>query len=33
MKNDIRALAERYGIILIYLFGSQADKGRRYLEE
>jgi predicted nucleotidyltransferase len=32
MKNDIRVLAERYGIIFIYLFGSQSDKGRRYLE-
>ncbi|MBI5187627.1 MAG: nucleotidyltransferase domain-containing protein [Nitrospirae bacterium] len=30
--NDIKAIAERYGITLIYLFGSQADKGRRYLE-
>jgi predicted nucleotidyltransferase len=33
MKDkDIRALAERYHIALIYLFGSQADKGRGYLE-
>jgi predicted nucleotidyltransferase len=33
MKNkDIRALAERYGITIIYLFGSQADKGKKYLK-
>lgn len=31
-KEDIQDLAERYGITLIYLFGSQADRGRRYLE-
>ncbi len=33
MKNKgIRKLAEKYGIILIYLFGSQADKGKKYLK-
>lgn len=33
MKNkDIQALSKKYGITIIYLFGSQADKGRRYLE-
>lgn len=33
MKNyDIRTLAKRYGIFLIYLFGSQADNGKRYLK-
>jgi predicted nucleotidyltransferase len=33
MKDrDIKALAERYYIGLIYLFGSQADKGKGYLE-
>jgi predicted nucleotidyltransferase len=31
-NNNIQSLAKRYGIILIYLFGSQSDKGRRYLE-
>jgi predicted nucleotidyltransferase len=31
-NNQIKAIAERYGIVLIYLFGSQEDKGRRYLE-
>lgn len=30
-KKDIQALAERYRITLIYLFGSRADRGRRYL--
>jgi predicted nucleotidyltransferase len=29
---DIRALAEKYHVLLIYLFGSQADTGKRYLE-
>jgi len=33
MENkDIRALSKKYGIIFIYLFGSQTDKGKRYLE-
>jgi len=34
MKNDsaIRALARRYHISLIYLFGSQAEKGNRYFQ-
>jgi len=33
MKDEvIRALAERYHIALIYLFGSQADKGIKYLK-
>jgi predicted nucleotidyltransferase len=30
--NDVRAFAERHHIHLIYLFGSQADVGKRYLE-
>ena len=25
-------IAERYGCNMVYLFGSQADNGRRYLE-
>jgi predicted nucleotidyltransferase len=33
MKNDdIRALADKHHILLIYLFGSQADRGKTYLE-
>ncbi len=31
-ENDIRALAERHHIVLIYVFGSQAAKGKRYLK-
>jgi predicted nucleotidyltransferase len=30
--NDIRVIAERYHIGLIYLFGSQADKGKGYFK-
>ncbi len=30
--NQIKTIAERYGIVLIYLFGSQEDKAKRYLE-
>jgi predicted nucleotidyltransferase len=30
--SNIRPLAQSYGIALIYLFGSQADKGKRYLK-
>jgi predicted nucleotidyltransferase len=30
--DDIRALADKHQILLIYLFGSQAEKGRKYLE-
>ena len=30
--NDIRNLAARYHIILMYFFGSQTERGRRYLE-
>ncbi len=30
--DDIRALAERHHILLIYVFGSQAEAGKRYLE-
>ena len=30
--NDIQAFAERHHIHLIYLFGSQADNGKRYLQ-
>jgi len=29
----VRALAEKHHILLIYLFGSQADTGKRYLED
>lgn len=32
MKKDISNIAEQFGCVLIYLFGSQADKGMRYLE-
>lgn len=32
MNKDITELAEKFDCILIYFFGSQADKGRRYLE-
>ncbi len=33
MQNKyIEELAGRYGIHIIYLFGSQADKGKRYIE-
>jgi predicted nucleotidyltransferase len=31
-SRGIRYLAEEYGIILVYLFGSQAEKGAKYLE-
>jgi uncharacterized protein len=30
--NDIRTLAEENNLLLIYLFGSQAEKGRKYLQ-
>jgi len=30
-SRAIRELAEEYGIILVYLFGSQAEKGAKYL--
>lgn len=30
--NKVKALAEKYGIVLIYLFGSQAYKGLKYLK-
>jgi predicted nucleotidyltransferase len=30
--EGIKEIAGRYGCILIYLFGSQAEKGMRYLE-
>lgn len=32
IKKRIRDIAERFDCVLIYFFGSQADKGRRYLE-
>ncbi len=32
MKKRIRDIAERFDCVLVYFFGSQADKGRRYLE-
>jgi len=28
--GEIRKIAEKYGIALIYIFGSQAEKGARY---
>lgn len=31
MINDIKNIAEQYGCDMIYLFGSQADNGGRYL--
>lgn len=30
-KDTVNGIAEKFGIILVYLFGSQADKGRTYL--
>ena len=30
--ETIKTIAEKFGVILIYLFGSQADHGKRYLE-
>ncbi|MEW6585668.1 MAG: nucleotidyltransferase domain-containing protein [Nitrospirota bacterium] len=30
--NDIRALTEKHNILLIYLFGSQAEAGKKYLQ-
>lgn len=32
MKTELQKIAERYGIALIYLFGSQAEEGKKYLE-
>lgn len=32
MKSDIRKVADLYGCMLIYLFGSQALPGKQYLE-
>lgn len=32
MKKEIRRIAEQFDCILIYFFGSQAERGRRYLE-
>ncbi|MEK6682076.1 MAG: nucleotidyltransferase domain-containing protein [Nitrospirota bacterium] len=32
MKKGITDIAERFGCILIYLFGSQAGKGKGFLE-
>lgn len=29
--EKVKEIAVRYGCILVYLFGSQAEKGRRYL--
>ena len=31
-KEALKKLAEKYGIILIYIFGSRAEKAKRYLE-
>jgi len=32
MKGRVRDLARKFGCVLIYLFGSQAEKGKRYLD-
>lgn len=32
MENRIKELAEKFGVNLIYLFGSHAEKGLKYLE-
>ncbi len=32
IDSKIKAIAEKYGIALIYLFGSQADNGLKYLK-
>lgn len=32
LENQIRAIAEKYCIILIYLFGSEAKRGKIYFE-
>ena len=31
-KKTLRTIAERFGVTRIYLFGSQAEEGRRYTE-
>lgn len=31
-KKQLKEIAERHGISVVYLFGSQAEKGKRYLE-
>jgi len=31
-KKNIKAIAEKYGVALVYLFGSIADKGMNYLQ-
>ena len=30
--DQIKAIARRYGVTLVYLFGSEAERGRIYLE-
>lgn len=32
MKKDITDIAKRFGCSLIYLFGSQAEKGKEFIE-
>jgi predicted nucleotidyltransferase len=32
MKSSVQDLARKFDCVLIYLFGSQAEKGKRYLE-
>lgn len=32
ITQSINDIADKYGILSIYLFGSQADNGRRYME-
>lgn len=32
MKKTLKELAEKFGINIIYLFGSQAEKGKKYLD-
>ncbi|MFN3396400.1 MAG: nucleotidyltransferase domain-containing protein, partial [Thermodesulfovibrionales bacterium] len=31
-RKQLKEIAERYRISVVYLFGSQAEKGKRYLE-
>jgi len=32
MKSSVQDLARKFDCVLIYLFGSQAERGKRYLE-
>ena len=31
-KETLKTIAEKFGIDLVYLFGSKTEEGRRYLE-